>query len=247
MMEAVVSGRAAAAVVLDKENTFLIRADEPENPVALGKADPLAFLGEAADLCYLEDVGQSDVVHVLESEVRKEEALHLMLILLDGTNPDALREEAAEILEEYIGNSPESGVLNYLENVFFAEPLPASADPTGAVERCERTSSQQTKDFLNALEKSQPEIREVRDAWVQIPHDAFDSLEDRQYARSIFAREGLFKAVVKKKQSGEKIEGLQLNGLFTPAIKDVRNRDEILEKWVEDLPMQERMSFPQVR
>src|SRR6266481_1388886 len=99
-MNAVVSGRAGVAVLLKGNQLFSLHFDEPDQLVSRQPEEYHYLIGEGSDLEYLEEVEPAAVRQQLEHAVRREEALEITLLLLDGELSDAIRTQAVADLEE---------------------------------------------------------------------------------------------------------------------------------------------------
>jgi hypothetical protein len=218
-MDAVLSGRAGVALLLEGDALSSIHVDAPEQVVPRRPADLPFLLGDARDLRFLEDVGLEDVARQLESAATRDEALHLALILLDPELSREVRQQAAEVLEELIkqetGESVEElGVYHHLKNVLYSEPLPEGADPGGAVSLCKPMG--QTHILFHDLEVCQLEVRTVHSAWEALPMNMFRSAEVRSLVRAKAVQNGIFQHLA-----------------WRIAIRDEVNVEELLKTYVD--------------
>src|SRR5262245_3967872 len=98
-MNAVISGRAGVAILVEKDRFFSLDVNEPDRKVPRRPEEVRFLLGEGRDLRFFEDIAIEEVKRRLEEETSADEALHLALILLDGEHEADLREETAAVLE----------------------------------------------------------------------------------------------------------------------------------------------------
>ena len=197
-MNAVVSGRAGVAVLLKGNQLFSLHFDEPDQLVSRQPEEYHYLIGEGSDLEYLEEVEPAAVRQQLEHAVRREEALEITLLLLDGELSDAIRTQAVADLEECL---VPPGMIASLETVLYAAPLPETADLSGAL-RCSQNQQQLVLPFLQRLEARQPAIRVVREAWEAVPESLFGSAEEYRDAMTLSLRAGLFRDLVHVRAEG---------------------------------------------
>ena len=125
-MNAVVSGRAAVAMLIDGEQLYSIHYDGPENRVERAVEDWHLLLGGVNDLEYLDACNEHETRDRLEDAVDRTEALDLVLYLFDRSFSDEIRRTASLELEELLAY-PE--IVGYLESILYARPLDEAADP----------------------------------------------------------------------------------------------------------------------
>lgn len=237
-MDAVVSGHAGVALLLDGEKLASIHFGEdgvvPRSPSEVS----LLFSG-AGDLRLFRNVEPEEVREQLDLESKRIDALHLALILLDSELSEETRQTAAEELEEELADQ---NMMNWLEGVLFAHPLPPSADLVGANAACS-DSFERTRTLLLRLESHQPVVKEVCQAWEAIPLERFGTEKDRQYALSVLVREGVFRSLAAKKKAGEAIDGLLWEVLWNSAVREIQNSRHVLLDWVSSFLSSEDIQF----
>ena len=157
---------------------------------------------DATDLQFVEDVEVPEVARQLEIATAKADALHLALILLDPQLTPDTRRDAAEELTELLATE---GVLEYVEGVLYAHPLPGAADLPGALSCC-TGRSEPARQLLLRLQSLQGEISEVYEAWERIPDGVFGTDQDRAYALAVAVRGGIFRNLVVIRASGSLID-----------------------------------------
>ena len=189
-MNAVISGRAGVALLVQGPNLSSLHIDEPKDePIPRRPEEHHLLLGEGTDLEFLEEVDAATVRQRMELAVLREEALDVSMLLLDGELDDAIRIQAAADLEECLAEDPL--VLELLENILYAAPLPETADLPGAL-RCAQNRVQSVLPFLRQLEIHQSAIRRIRQVWDALPKRFFDNGVDRRDAMTICLRAGFF-------------------------------------------------------
>ena len=95
MMQAVISGRAGAALLIDGEDWTSLHADDLAEAVPRNPGDFPFLFGDADDLQFLENVDRKKVTKELALACDRETSLRLALFVLDADLPSDVREEAA--------------------------------------------------------------------------------------------------------------------------------------------------------
>jgi RNA polymerase sigma-70 factor (ECF subfamily) len=256
-MNAIISGRNAVALLLDGDHLKSFHADAIDTLVPRKLADLPFLFGDGNDLQFLENVTCDEAATRLRRERDNEEALQLLLILLDPELSKEVRQEAAEALEELLadellaavivrfGNLPaetldklqlgESATHQYLRNVMYAHHLPNNADMQGAIQSCKQSSAVLVQDFLETLNKLQPIIHKIHLAWEAIPNANFGSDEMRAKWHADLVREGVFQDLVMKIARGKSVGTIQAPSLPESVIKTLPEFDVIQRLWIEPL------------
>ena len=201
-MDAIVSGSAGIAVLMENGRLALIHEEDPGKVVRGSVADVHLVLGEGNSAEVMEDVCKDDVIEHLKLARVKELALHLVLILLDRELSGNVREEAAEALEEIIGNRY---VREQVECVLFAHELPNCIDVGVAFNCCKSAKAKLTESFLRRLIELQPYIVATRRQWDAIPEACFGVGVERNYIHEIMVREGCFRGLVEEIACGKNV------------------------------------------
>ena len=236
-MNAVISGRAGTALIVNGQTLLSFDVDEPETLVPRAQSDLPYLFGDARDLQFLQNTSQEQVKKQLEVEYNVTCALDLSLILMDASLSAGLREEAAVELE---GLFRDVMVLERLEGILYAHPLPDSADIIGAKERSEAANATTTLRVTDDLLSRQPFIRDVCLAWDAIPVSEFGGVEEKAEFQRIAVREGLFREQVRARQSGA-VSIFFTRALVNPAIRALNKYRHILLRWailLKQLPIQ---------
>ena len=165
-MNALISGRAGLALVVDGPRLATIHAADPGVMVDRQPSEFRWLVGEAQDFEPFENVSPKEIADQLLQAQDREDGLQLALILLDPEMSDDIRSEAAQELEELLGDQE---LLQELEGVLYAEPLPEPADAVGGLALARAAAGRAVVEFLERLAHHQPAIREVREAWHAIP------------------------------------------------------------------------------
>lgn len=233
-MQAVLSGRAGVALLLGEGDELSSLHAGRTDEVVLRQEREIPYLfGDATDFDFLEDVNLEEVAEQLGAATAKAEALHLALILLDPQLTPDTRRSAAEDLAELLKIR---GVLEHVEGVLYAHPLPAEGDLTGALSCCPG-SSEPVRQLLFRLASSQGRIAEAFQSWERIPDRVFGSVEDRANALAIAVKEGLFRDLALTPADGQ-LESFRAKCLLNERFAALRRHREILREWI--LPVGEK-------
>ena len=230
-MNAVVSGQAGVALLLDGDTLSSLRASRPGEVVRRSPGEVPLLFGDAKDLQFLEGVELEEVSSRLERASEQMDAFHLALILLDETLEPDTRRTAAEELEELLEIEEN---LRFVENLLYAHPLPRGADLVGALASCPGNANL-TRRLLERLGSLQGVIAEVYFAWEQIPEELFDGKRDRAHAQSIAAREGFFRDLVALRSAESSIDRFLRRALLNEPFRGVHNHRDILHAWLSPL------------
>jgi len=192
-MDAVISGRAGKALLMDGESLMLFDVDNPAEIIPVRPASVNMLLGDSRDLRFLEDTDHNKAAAELEREFNFACALDLALIILDGDLSDEVRLEACSELNELLADT---NLIERLENLFYARPLPVVADITRALTLCSQSGATVALDLFQRLEQRQPLIREVCQKWDSIPDETFGGTDERAEFFHAAISEGLFRKFV---------------------------------------------------
>ncbi|HXO30100.1 MAG TPA: tetratricopeptide repeat protein [Thermoanaerobaculia bacterium] len=218
------------ALLLDGAVLRSMHLDHGLEPVV--RREEVRFLfGDARDLQVLESVTQDEVAVRLEAAAARIDGLQLMLILLDPELTADTRLTAAAETEELLARP---GIAEAVESILYAEPLPAGADPAGALDFCSKGAPRAAR-LVSELVARQALIAEARAAWQQVPPAVFGTPEDREYAQAVFVREGLFRSLVLARETRRHLADLRFDALLNPEVKKLRNHREILRCWLEPI------------
>lgn len=190
-VNAIVSGQSGVAILAHAEGLASLQAGQGTKVVRRSPSEARLLLGDAQDFQALENVELEEVSRRLDLATAQMDALHIALLLLDGSLSADTRQTAAEELQELM---EDEAVTVFVENVLFAHPLPADADLSGALAVC--SPMEQVWIFLKTLIFRQDKIAVVHRAWERIPTLVFGTEEARESVRSVAVQEGLFRDLV---------------------------------------------------
>src|SRR5215213_4352002 len=227
-MNAIVSGRSGRALILDGESLRSFDLDDPNNMTVRHPSELPYLFGEGKDLRILEGTNVASVADELEREQDFTCALDLNLISLDDELADDIRQEALEELEVLFADGT---VMERVENVMYAAPLPEDADLTKALELCD-ANLKIVQGFLKKLGDHQPAIASAVDAWEIIPVDKFPSFQNKKHFRYVAVREGLCRALATLESPGS-ISAFLLKANLNPQIQQLPNYRQVLQEWTK--------------
>ncbi len=146
-VSAIVSGQSEVAILAHAEGLASLHAGRGMEVVRRSPSEVRFLLGDAQDLQALENVELDEVSRRLDLATAQMDALHVALLLLDGSLSTDTRQTAAEELQELMEDET---VTVFVESVLFAHPLPTDADLPGAFAACSQ-ETEQTLSFLQRL------------------------------------------------------------------------------------------------
>ena len=236
-VEAIVSGQANVALFWEGDALYSLHPGG--EPVRRREREVGFLLGDAKDLLHFQGIDRPRVAFELDLEVRRADALHLALMLLDAELEAETREEAAIELEELFADAK---VSEFVENVLYSRPLPREADISGAIEAAGTNSRVAT--YISDIVRHQSQISEAWIAWQGIPDKTFTRTEDRQQALSAAVRSGGFRRLTALLFHGESMDLLLGEALVNGEVAAVPRHREIWEQWVKPLRDESRYTEP---
>lgn len=228
VMNAVISGRAGLALVIDGERVMCLDVDDLETLVPRSQSDLRFLLADADDLITLEETDRDQIAERLDLEHDIACALDMTLIALDPDTSMELRAEAVEALDELLVNAR---VIERLEFTMYAKPLPDSGDLKGAL-FCTEVKTAAARSFFERLEQSQTAIRAVREAWDALPDQLFGN---EPSAKALFHdaayNEGLFRLLALSYGDQAKVYVFVLETLENSTIRSLHHHREVVQQW----------------
>ena len=208
-MDAVVSGQARTALIIDNGNLLSFNLDSPENLIQRRESDIRYIFGEATDLRFIENTNRKYIFDALQTDYCKACALDLALMLLDKDIQET-KPLIAETLEKCF---LETDIDDYLDSIFYSHPLPKNADTKNALNLCKK-SFPTTYLWLSSLVDRQESISQVKKIWDSLDTDVFRDDETLINFEKTFAQEGIFRVLVQKYHHEEEIDLFVLEDLF---------------------------------
>ncbi len=219
-MNAIISGSAGIALIVDGKKLFSIDIDRLGELVPR-RADEVRFLfGDARDQWFVEKVDADAARRLLEQEWDRAEALAVTMILLDSGLSEETRLQAAYDLEETLRAS---GSAARLEAVLYARPLPGSADLAGALRFCAQASANAARALLDGVHARQSAIWEVADAFARLPVEMFGKNDaERADAQSALVRAGVFWELASARANGQALSAAMATALQRAGVKSLK-------------------------
>ena len=221
MMDAIVSGRAGKAILLDGNSLFSVEVGAPDKLVPRQEWELRLLLGDARDIQIFENIDQKSVADKLSFASDSVYALDLALITLDAELPEDVRKEAADELNLLLHDKK---LIKRLESILYASPLPDNGDIKGVL----TYSSGATQTLFQNLAACQSTIREVWQAFLLIPEKFFGDSEAKEAFRRIAVDGGMFRDLVILLEQGKGVA----NFLVTHLSVQPRYRTA-LQEWVK--------------
>jgi tetratricopeptide (TPR) repeat protein len=227
-MEAVISGQAGLALLLDGNVMSSIHVDAPDQLVPRQAREFHYLFASASDLVFVENITPEDVRDRLVNAACGHDILQLFLILIAPDRPADIRVEAADELGQLSAQYP--GATEYTERLLLSTPLPADADPAGARSICAEGA---VRDFIDRIQGLQRSVRKTAEAWRSISEATFAKTGDgkREAADAVFVREGVWRAFVLAAAQEGTFASSTLRAMMAPAVKSIPGYRTILRLW----------------
>ena len=240
-MNAVISGRAGRALVLDGELLTSIDVEDSSNRVPRRPSDLPYLFGESQDLRVIENSDIESISRELKADADLNLALDFILISLDEELEEDIRKDALQDLDEVFTDNQ---LVVQLENILYARPLPEDGDLVGALKLCTDAHLPNVLSFLQRFEEHQSVITEVSAAWETIPTRVFGSHDHQAEFQHLAVREGLFRGLVIALASPQqlqiadpqpeiqaKLSTFFLNAGLNPSVKGLPNHRQVMQSW----------------
>lgn len=224
MTEALISGQAKTALLIEGHALFSFDVHTPEILTPRRESDFRFLFGEATDFRFLQNIKKKDALKELQFDYDKTLALDLVLLLLD-VDISETKQTVAEALEEFLTDD----LVIYLESIFYAKPLPDTADTENALSVCKDFSST-AYSWLSRLLEKQYDISEVRKVWDSIPDEIFGAETNRADFQTVFVQEGVFRELVLNCRDGVKLNNTFISAGINNEIIPLQNHRTILQK-----------------
>jgi len=227
-MNALISGQAGVAVLIQGDTVTSYTLDDPEVMVLQSSSAVPYLFADATDVTELKGLSQAEVLAQLETAWRKDRILQLTLILLDAGDDQETRIAAAECLDELLNVQ---GLEEFLFNRMCMAPLPELADLAGARRYATDGRLSRVVSMLSRLEEDQHHITRCRLAWDNLPPELFKSSDAERAFESAAVTAGVFRRFA---EAGADLKGFD-SALFE-SLKDLRalpNFRQILSCWTK--------------
>jgi tetratricopeptide (TPR) repeat protein len=241
-MNAVISGTAGRALLVDGKSLKSFDVDDPSKLVERKQSDLPYLFGEGRDLRVIENSDIASIATELKSDSALTLALDLVLISLDEELEDDIRKDALQDLDELL---VEAQLRERLEGIMYARPLPDDADLAGALKFCDSVRLPNSFAFLEDLGRRQPLISKVSAAWDVIPTKVFGGYEQQSHFQRVAVQRGLFRSLVITLETPSPISKFLLNFGLNKAIQQLRNYRQVLQEWTT--PFRQSGEAPTIR
>ena len=221
-MKALISGQAGIAVLFDRDRISSLHYDSAES-FPRTESDISYLLADATDVLEVSDVTRETVTESLELACRKDESLHLLLILLDADADNEARQWAAECLDELLRDVR---LFEFVTNRLYAAPLPSIADLVGSLIFADRVGASWLANFLDELGSCQPDIRRWRSAWDALAPELFEGPGSKEVFGHLLVTSGALRKLVQS--DPDDTDSLLYDYLTDPAFQALPNHRRIL-------------------
>lgn len=241
-MQAVISGEARTAFLVNDGQFASISADDPETVRPRSGLDFHRLFQFSKDVSFLEEVTEEEVRQCLDAASRGADVIALVLRLLDPERPSEIRREFADDLGQII----DAAAAGWAERLLLAQCAPVGVDFAGAIALSDNAKCVA---FLRRIEAMQPFIEETMSAWSSIPDNLFDGLSARTEFDAVVVREGVFRDFVRAACAETTADAVVSNALALPAARAFPARLQVLAQWRDRLcgqvpPASQRVSLP---
>jgi tetratricopeptide (TPR) repeat protein len=189
-MEALISGQAQVAILVQGDTASVSRWDRPEETFECSLTAVPILLGGASDVVHYPSISEQDAQVKLRLAVNCDLALHQVLILLDCVEEGETREIAAQELDAALSDD---GVYEFVADHLCSVPLPGGADISGVRKLAPAATS--VWKLLDEVARIQPVLLRYHRAWEELPPSLFPDLEARNRVRALLISAGAFRVL----------------------------------------------------
>ncbi|NGZ29196.1 MAG: tetratricopeptide repeat protein [Magnetococcales bacterium] len=228
-MEAILSGTAGLGLILDGENAWVIRREEPDRPVATTSAQGRRlFWGREGGLRRFVVESISEGYRLLKGQYNKAVGLQLFFLALDEDLSQGVRSKIIALLEESL---EDKAVYAYVQGVLYSSPLPNPASCQSLLQLVCELGNSHMEPLLRSLLADQQTIRMARASW-DVYH--FTHAPDEEpFALQTAVEAGLFYEFVRAYHSG-KTDIFRFNAL--KLLHEYADHRELVQSWCHPLP-----------
>jgi tetratricopeptide (TPR) repeat protein len=228
-MNAIISGRAGLAVMTEGTSVRTLCLDEAGGISERDIPIPGHLLRDVDDLELFNGVTLDQVRELLAYARRREDGLHMILVLLGQRSSLEVREEAASVLDELLNDGGRT--QEAVERTLYAVPLPPAANVDAALGACEQANSQRSLAMVSKLIARQPYIADVRQQWNSLV-SLFASREDFLRFQSVLVWEGFFRELVESLALDADLNSFVFRALSNSRIAREKNHRVVIRDWV---------------
>jgi Flp pilus assembly protein TadD, contains TPR repeats len=225
MITAYISGQAHRALALDGEHLLLLDRGQWSS-FAHSSASTSDFLRSYFDVEAVDCRDYDAVAEIAEEHFRRDQALQLILVLLEPGIDIAARREIAECASELLTSDSTS---QFVANRLYSAPLPELSDIAGALRVATNGPTHVAHLFLSALAEDQERIRYWHLRWLEIARELFSSGDERHAFYNDLVVSGAFHLVV---TSSEKRDSSLFQLLAHSRFRGQSRAREVLWRWL---------------
>ena len=230
-MQAIVSGQAGLAVLIDGESIYSIEANDPGVDTPRDRTDLLHLFAGATDVVEFPVEDRAAAVRRLQFDWNCDRALRMTLILLDPEEDSETRVLAAECVENRLSDE---AVRNWLVARLYQAPMPDAGDLAGAIDLTASDELPLIQKLLIELQTDQPHIEAAVEAWdeVAVPTGG-NSLNKPELFDRLIAAGACYQ--VARAAAGGKASSATFDVLGHPGIKSLPGIGPVVSSWIKIL------------
>jgi tetratricopeptide (TPR) repeat protein len=230
-MQAIVSGQAGLAVLIDGESVYSIEANDPGVDTPRDRTELLHLFAGATDVVEFPVEDRAAAVRRLEFDWNCDRALRMTLILLDPEEDSETRVLAAECVENRLSDQ---AVRNWLVARLYQAVMPESGDLAGSIDLTSSDELPLIQKLLIELQADQPHIQAAVEAWdeVAVPTGG-NSLNKPELFDRLIASGACYQ--VARAAAGGKASSATFDVLGHPGIKSLPGIGPVISSWIKIL------------
>ncbi len=226
-MDAIISGQAAIAIVLDGESASCLRLDQAWPPTAIRFDDISRLMQGVDDVVEHREVNRDFILQELELAWARDRSIHLATMILDLGEDAEVRSEAVEALEELFAFDT---VEMWLLALFYSMPLPDAPRVLESARALAVELPVRVESFLQAIDIDQEKIRSSVEAWESLPEYLFDGFEHKATLKRALILQGAFYEFVASTNGGSSV---LFKLLVEPSVVGLKNMRPVLQAWAK--------------
>lgn len=241
-MEALISGQAGVAVLIQGDTATSFTIDEPDVLVDISTSSVPYMFSEVTDLVEVREISREKAFAELKAAWSKDRILQLTLLLLSAEDTEAVRTLAAECVGDFLASAE---LKDFLLNRLFMAPMPTTGGMVDAIRLASKANLKHVVDTLNHVERHQAEITRCRQAWDSIPSDAFADNETRKHFEYVAVTSGAFRRFAETANERKKFDSALVQAL--QELHKLPNSRTVLVNWTKSFrPQQSKTISKQI-
>lgn len=227
-MNALISGQAGIAVMIDGITVSAINVDAPDLVKSYHQTTiPYLFAG-ASDVIELRAITKELVVSKLKEVWQNDRCLQLILILLSDMEDIENRELAVSCLQELLMNNSS---YDFVRNRLYSAPLPQSTDLVGSAILVEGTPKLES--LLDDLDRDQELIYKYYQSLIGLPNELFGGIAEKKIFEEAVFNFGIIREFVNAGSDSAHFGLARVQ--FQHKLSYLRNSRQIFSEWLKGL------------